>query len=152
MRISMKMILGLGAVLALAIPPVVFLGSAVQAGLGLGESLSAMVAQYREPRQNLLVCGALGLFPIGLLTVGLWVIKRLAPAYAYRGALAIGGCVPIMAVLVWVNLDFWPLFLPARTYPGFPHGLGFVIGPLIFAPVGMAIGVAFVWLAARRGA
>jgi uncharacterized membrane-anchored protein len=60
------------------------------------------------------------------------------------------GLVAILVVLVWINLQFWPLFLPERTYPGFPHGLGFIIGPVFFAPVLMALVMGGVWLVLRR--
>ncbi len=46
MRISVKAVLALGALVAMAIPPVVFTGVALFDGLGVGESRSALVAQY----------------------------------------------------------------------------------------------------------
>ncbi|NNE09207.1 MAG: hypothetical protein HKN20_11655, partial [Gemmatimonadetes bacterium] len=49
------------------------------------------------------------------------------------------------------NFDFWPAFLPSRVYPGFPHGLEFIIGPGVFAPIGMLLGVLTVWVS-QRGA
>lgn len=148
-KISPRAVLAFGALAALAIPPTVFLWAALSAGLGIGESVSALAAQYTAPRQNLLVCGAVGLFPLALLAVALWIIRRWAPASKIRPVLALGGLVPLLAVLVWVNLDFWPHFLPSRTYPGFPHGLGFIIGPAFFAPPAMLIGMLLAWLASR---
>jgi len=150
MRISVKTVLTLGALVAMALPPVIFTWVALFAGLGIGESLSALVAQYSAPRQNLLVCGVVGLLPLGLLAAVLWLLNRLAPGNQHRPALALGGLAPILAVLAWVNMEFWPTFLPSRTYPGFPHGLEFVIGPIFFAPVGMAVGLLVLWLATRK--
>ncbi len=147
MKATAKTILSLGLLAVFTIPPFIFLWAALAAGLGIGESLAAMVAQYTAERQNLLVCSAIGLFPLALLAVGLWIGKRLAPEA--QQAMALTGLLPILAVLVWVNRDFWPLFLPSRTYPGFPHGLGFVIGPLIFAPIGMLVGLLLGWWVAR---
>jgi len=150
MQISVRTVLALGALIAMAIPPLVFTAVALFAGLGIGESLSALVAQYSAPRQNLLICGVVGLLPLGLLAALLWLINRLAPGNQHRPALALGGLMPILAVLAWVNLEFWPTFLPSGTYPGFPHGLEFVIGPIFFAPVAMVVGVLVLWLATRR--
>ncbi len=152
MQVSVKNMLAMGALAALSIPPAVFLWAAYGAGLTTGETMSALAAQYVAPRQNLLVCGALGLFPLALLAGVLWLLRRLAPSSKIRPALALGGLVPVLVVLVWVNVDFWPLFLPSRTYPGFPHGLGFIIGPGFFAPVAMAIGMLASWLVSRRNA
>ncbi|MCH9648891.1 MAG: hypothetical protein K0U98_11685 [Deltaproteobacteria bacterium] len=150
MRLRARTVLALGALVILAIPPVVFLGAALQAGLSLTGSFSAMSAQYTAPRQNLLVCGAVGLLPLALLAVVIGLMKRFAPRGPNRAVVAIGGLLPVLAVLLWVNWDFWPLFLPDRTYPGFPHGLGFVTGPLIFAPIGMAVGMLISWFAGRK--
>lgn len=151
MRLRARAVLAVGALAILAMPPAVFLVAALQAGLSLPESFSALAAQYTAPRQNLLVCGAVGLLPLALLAVVVGLMKRFAPTRENRPLVAIGGLVPVLAVLLWVNWDFWPLFLPSRTYPGFPHGLGFVIGPLFFAPVAMALGMVIPWFARRPG-
>lgn len=141
MRVSLRAVLFLGALAALAIPSGVFLVVALYSDLGAAEAVAAMVEQMTTRRQNLLVCGALGLFPILLLSLFSWGLSRWSVTRPWRAALAVGGLLPILAVLLWINFDFWPLFLPARTYPGFPHGLGFIIGPAIFAPIAMVIGM-----------
>ncbi len=150
MRIPIKTTFALGTLAALVIPPAVFLGSALAADMAVGESIAAMVSQYSTPRQNLLVCSALGLIPLVLLAAVLAVLRRVTPSNRVRPVLALGGLLPILAVIVWVHLDFWQLFLPSRTYPGFPHGLGFVIGPVFFAPAAMAVGMLLAWLVSRR--
>lgn len=149
MSFPLKTVLALGALIILAIPPAVFLWVALGYGLGIEGSFSALVAQYAAPRQNLLVCGAMGLAPWLLLLLVLGIVWRVAPKSTVRPALAVGGLVPLFAVLVWVNFDYWPHFLPSRTYPGFPHGLEFVIGPIFFAPVAMTFGMLSAWLIAR---
>jgi len=134
-------------VLPLLIPPVVFTYSAFAAGMSGSETIGALVDQYGASRQNLWVCGFLGWFPILLLFVVFWIARRVKGKDERLSALAWGGLIPIIAVLVWVNFEYWPSFLPARTFLGFPHGLEFVIGPGIFAPVGMVTGMVIGWLA-----
>jgi hypothetical protein len=146
----MRTVLLVGVLAVFAIPPVVFLVVALGSGLDVGAAVEALVAQYREPRQNLFVVAIPGLFPLLLLAIGLWIARRIDAARGRRPALALFGLAPILAVLVWVNFQFWPLFLPERTYPGFPHGLEFVIGPGLFAPVGMVVGLVVGWWAVRR--
>ncbi len=150
MQNSVRSILLFSGAACLAIPPLVFLIAAFGAELSLNDAFAAMVEQFVAPRQNLLVCGALGLFPLTLLGLILWALRRFAPKIRYRSMLALGGVLPILVVLVWVNFDFWPHFLPSQTYPGFPHGLGFVIGPGIFAPIGMIGGMVIAWLISRN--
>jgi hypothetical protein len=146
----MRTVLLVGVLAVFAIPPVVFFIVALGSGLDVGAAVEALVAQYREPRQNLFVVAIPGLFPLLLLAIGLWIARRIDAARGRRPALALFGLAPILAVLVWVNFQFWPLFLPERTYPGFPHGLEFVIGPGLFAPVGMVVGLVVGWWAVRR--
>lgn len=138
-----------GAMATLAIPPLVFAASGVGAGMGLAGTASALVAQYATHRHNLLLLALPSLAPIGLLVLLMWVYRRRAGAAAAR-PVAIGGLLGILAVTVWINTMFWPHFLPSRSYPGFPHGLEFVIGPVLFAPVGMLLGMAIGVAASRR--
>ncbi|MCA9752021.1 MAG: hypothetical protein KC591_07505, partial [Gemmatimonadetes bacterium] len=84
----------------------------------------------------------------------LWIAVRVVrrnPAISPSAA-AWGGLVPIVVVLAWASFQFWPKFLPSRVYPGFPHGLEFVIAPLVFAPIGMVLGLAVATVATRRSA
>ena len=150
MTMSARFLVTASAGAVLVIPPVVFLAAALGGGLSPAESTSALIDQYGVGRRNLAVIGSLGLFPVALLAVLLWAIRRYASDGPDRAALALGGSLPILAVVAWANATFWPLYLPSRTYPGFPHGLELVIGPLIFAPIGMALGVGLAWLAGRR--
>lgn len=136
--------------LPFSVPTVVFTICALASGLSVTETASALAEQLATRRQNLAICGGLGIFPSLLLLGGLWLHRRFGGEERARRAMAWGGLAAILGVLAWVNFQFWPLFLPERTYPGFPHGLEFVIGPLFFAPVAALFGVAIGW-AAQKG-
>lgn len=140
-----------GLVLLLT-PPIVFGAVALAEGMGLGASARAVVEQYGVRRLNLLSVAVLSFLPLALLALVVFLFGRLGSGAVHRRALALGGAVPIVAVTAWVNLQFWPVFLPERTPPGFPHGLEFVIGPLFFAPVAMLLGVGVAALLNRRHA
>lgn len=137
-----------GVALTLAIPPLVFAATGLGEGMGIGATVTAMIEQYTVHRQNLFLVALPSLAPIGLLVLITWLIGRRSGVQATR-PLAIGGLLGILAVTVWINTLFWPLFLPARTYPGFPHGLEFIIGPALYAPAAMAMGMALA-VAVRR--
>lgn len=137
---------GLGA---LVIPPLVFLMVALVEGMGVGAAGAALVAQYTASQLNLLILGILGLLPVLLLVLILWVHRKLAPASLARPAMALGGLLPVLLILIWANWDYWPRFLPSQTYPGFPHGMGLVIAPFFFAPIGVAVGTLVGWLVSR---
>jgi uncharacterized membrane-anchored protein len=108
-----------------------------------------MLDQYAADRQNLLISAIPGLIPVLLLLAVLWAYRRYGKSERIRRAMGWVGLLAILLVLVWVNLQFWPLFFPSRTSPGFPHGLEFIIGPIFFAPVLMALAMGSVWLALR---
>ncbi|MEO1087990.1 MAG: hypothetical protein AAFY88_27475 [Acidobacteriota bacterium] len=147
-----KIIFGGGIAAVLALPPTVFLATALGSGLDLGASLAALVAQYGAERLNLGVVTGLGLAPVLLLGLCLWLLGRFGIKRGSLGVFAASGLVPIVAVILWAHLDYWPHFLPDRRSPGFPHGLELIIGPLVFAPVGMAVGLLTAWvgLAVKR--
>jgi hypothetical protein len=130
--------------LLLAIPPLVFVLVALISGMSPADTAGALVAQYAAARVNLAVCSGLGLVPLLLLAVVLWIRRRRRPSAEGPPLYAIGGALPILAVAVFVNVEYWTAFLPNRTFPGFPHGLEFIIGPGIFAPIGMLAGLAVV--------
>ncbi|MEM1180008.1 MAG: hypothetical protein AAGM22_16825 [Acidobacteriota bacterium] len=141
-----KKILLAGAFVALLLPPFVFVSAAWQAGFDAGAMFSALGAQYAAPRTNLGVVSGLGLLPIILLSLGVWLVGRLAGGDK-RPAFAVAGLVPILIVIGWSQFEYWPHFFPERRPPGFPHGLELVIGPLIFAPAAMAVGLLTAWFA-----
>ncbi len=134
----------------LLIPPVVFTIVALSKGMAVAAIPGLLLDQYQAPRQNLFVCGAISIAPLlALLVVG-WLYRRFRGSAETRHLMMWGGLIPIVLVQIWVNFDFWPAFLPSRVYPGFPHGLEFIIGPGVFAPIGMLLGVLTVWVSQRR--
>jgi hypothetical protein len=133
-----------------AIPAIVFLMCALTEGMSLTDSLTSLSEQFTARRQNLFMIGALGLFPVGILMAILWIHRKRGGDQVTRRWMAGGGLIPILLVIIWVNFDYWPAFLPSKTYPGFPHGLEFVIGPGLFAPILMLPGIALGWWAARN--
>lgn len=143
-------VFALAALALIATPPLVFTAVGVAEGMGLSSTLGAVVAQYGTRRLNLFMVAVLSFLPLALLALLVYLIGRFTSIRASRWALAVGGAVAIVAVMVWINFQFWPAFLPERRAPGFPHGLEFVIGPLYFAPVGMVVGMVAAGLLERR--
>jgi len=141
-----KRVLLFGTVSVLTLPSMVFLFVALTSGLDPQTAVEALWLQAFARKMNLVVCGALGLVPIILLAVGHWIAKRRRVEESVRIVLVCGGLIPVLAVLVWANLEYWPRFLPSRTYPGFPHGLELIIGPGMFAPIGAAAGMVIAWV------
>ncbi len=121
------------------IPPVAFLAVALAAGLGPGEAWGAMVGQIRG-RPALITPGFLSLLPMGLFLGVLALLRRRNRDDRWVGAVGWAGVIPSLLLLVWANLEVWPLYLPGRAFPGFPHGLELVIVPLFFVPVAMVVG------------
>lgn len=138
-----------GTLAVVAIPPAVFAVTALVSGFSAAETVSALAEQFRERNPNLLLTGLVGLFPVLLLGALLWLHRELGGPAPRRAALALGGYVPIAAVLLWANIAYWPDYLPDRVQPSFPHGLELVAGPGLLAPVGMLLGVLAVSVALR---
>ncbi len=148
----MARFLATSILLPLLIPPVIFSLCALAKGMPAAETLAAVVEQYSARRTNLLLCGLAGLFPIVLLFAVMWLHSRFGGSRETRNVMAWTGLLSVVLVLVWVNLQFWPIFLPHRVYPGFPHGLEFIIGPGLFAPVALLIGMGLGWWFGRKAA
>ncbi len=121
------------------VPFLVFLAAGLGHGMSPVAAFGALADQCTQPRLNPLITALSGWIPVMVLLLALRITRRAGPAAS--SAMARGGLVAIVAVLVWANLEFWPEFLPSRVYPGFPHGLELVMGPVIVAPVGMALGM-----------
>ncbi len=136
--------------LLLLIPPVVFFVHGVAGGMGAVGTLAALAEQYTMRRNNLAVVSLLGALPLTLLPLVLWLRKRLRSSRTDAAVYALGGALPILAVAVFVNHEYWSRFLPARQFLGFPHGLEFIIGPFVYAPIGILIGLSITWLLRRR--
>jgi hypothetical protein len=143
-KLTEARILLASALLLLAIPPFVFVLVGLTSGMSPADTAGALSAQYGAESVNLAVCSGLGLVPLLLLAGVLWIRRRLRPSAEGPLLYAIGGALPILAVAVFVNVEYWTAFLPDRTFLGFPHGLEFIIGPGIFAPIGMLAGLAVV--------
>lgn len=129
-----------GAGVATALPPIVFIASGLLAGMGVGELGSALVEQYSTDRLNLFVLGFVGLIPFLFLSVSLFVLRRLGQVEPLR-FMAWGGGVMVALLLLWAHASYWPDFLPDRVAPGWPHGIAFVVVPLIYAPIGALVGM-----------
>ena len=134
----------------LLIPPTVFTGVALFSDMSMAETTRALIEQYSGRKQNLLVVGIMGCLPLVLLALALWLHRSFKGSPTMRPVLTWSGYFAIYLVMTWVNIEFWSDFLPGRVYPGFPHGLEFVIGPLYFAPMGMAVCMVLAWLAASK--
>lgn len=146
---SMTRVLLATVVVAAATPATVFVLVGVFSGMGAGQLLTALLHQMGAPRLNLMVTGLLSLVPVvlmaAILGLGWWLGRFRQTGFA----VAIGGAVGIVLVLVAANLEFWPHYLPSMTYPGWPHGLELLLGPLFGAPVGMVAGMIVGYLFAR---
>ncbi|XOV81466.1 MAG: hypothetical protein ACFHXK_11325 [bacterium] len=150
MQQSIKGVVAGTVVLSLIIPPGVFLWVALTSGMPVAESVSALFAQYLSRKQNLLMVSLLSLLPVVLMVLLAWLIPKAKRLAVSGRDLALGGAAGIVLVNIWMNVEYWPTFLPEMTYAGFPHGLEFVIGPIFHAPVAMAVGMFAVGLARRR--
>jgi len=134
-------LLGGASVTALLIPPLVFCFAGLGKGMDFGQVTTACVEQFFTPRQNLGVAAGLGLFPVLLTGLLLWIGRRFGWRWSSDNNVAVAALMPVLLVLAWANYEFWPIFLPDRVYPGFPHGLELVLGPLFYAPAAMLIGL-----------
>lgn len=138
-----------GVALAFSIPAVVFVLSALFADMSVAESLGAVATQFRAERHPLFGAALLGTLPVVLLTLLGWLLTRKFDEIRAR-AIAQAGLVGIALILLWVNVEFWPGYLPERAFRGFPHGLEFVIGPIFFAPPAMLLAMLAAWFATRQ--
>ena len=132
------------------LPPLLFLGSALFEGMGFEGGGTALAEQYIAERSNLIVITLLGLAPILLIIFLLGIRRAIRKTWDGSGTYALAGALPVVAVTVFVHLEYWPSYLPARQFLGFPHGLEFVIGPLIFAPVGILLGFLVAWILRKQ--
>lgn len=132
-----------------AIPSAAFAVTALATGLSPAETAAALTEQFSARNPSLLLTGVVGLFPVLLLGLLLWLHARLGGAARQRAVLALAGYAPIAGVLIWANAEYWPDYLPERVQPSFPHGLELVIGPAIIAPAGMLLGLLAAAIALR---
>jgi hypothetical protein len=133
----------------LLLPTMFFIAVALHEGMGFAETGAALIEQYSAERTNLLVVSLLGVAPILVLCVLLGLRRLLRKTWAGAREYVIWAAAPIFLVTFYVQLSYWPRFLPSRQFMGFPHGLEFVIGPLIFAPIGVVLAWIALWLVRR---
>ena len=89
----------------------------------------------------------LGMAPFLLLTGTLWLyLRKSEPMRAVL--LLIGGVLGLLVVTVPSHLSYWPAHLRGASL-GFPHGLEFVIAPILSVPA-MGIGAAVGWLLSKK--
>lgn len=143
-------VLAISAISLMIIPAVVFVGTALLSGMGISGTVAAVSDQYTAGKVNLLVVSLVGLIPLLLIAILVFVRKLMRKPQDGTVAYTWSGVIPVLVVALFVNLEYWPSYLPARQFLGFPHGLEFVIGPLVFAPVGILIGFLAVFLIRRR--
>lgn len=143
-------ILLFGAIGLVLLPVLIFLGAGVGDGVSLGETLSALVTQSGVRRNNFVVATLLGFFPFLLLVICLWIRRRVVKENASLPLYAASGMLPILLITAYPHAVFWPLFFPYMSNPGFPHGLEFIIGPGVFAPIGLAFGLMFAWVVGKK--
>ncbi|HNP62364.1 MAG TPA: hypothetical protein PKH39_00435 [Woeseiaceae bacterium] len=143
-------VLAFSAVALLIIPVFVFIASGLIRGMDLPAIIPAIGEQYLAEKNNLFIVSILGLLPLLLVGLLLLIRKFIRKTWSGSVAYALGGVIPVLLVAVFVNLEFWPKYLPARQFLGFPHGLEFIIGPFAFAPIGILFGFLFVWAVRKK--
>ncbi len=137
-------------VVLLFIPTLVFVVVALLKGLAFGDTLAALADQLTSDHINLVVISVLSAMPMLLVAISLWVRRFIRKTWEGTETYTLCGALPIIAVALFVNLEYWPTYLPEREFLGFPHGLEFIIGPGLFAPVAMLIGFCVAWIVRRR--
>lgn len=134
---------------SLLAPSLVLIVSALASGLPVGEVFSAWIRHVLGGRPSVLATTVLNLAPVGMLAIVLFAHARGNGSEITRGRMAWAGCIAILIITVWVNLQFWPRFFPAQQPLGFPHGIELVIGPLFFAPFAALSATAGTWILDR---
>ncbi|MEM7193611.1 MAG: hypothetical protein AAF402_01585 [Pseudomonadota bacterium] len=118
-------------------------------GMDVTSLTKAVADQYVVKKGNLLITSALGLLPLLLLTLVMWVVGKFVRSVHYRRSMFFGGVTAIVLIIVWANTTHWRSYLPDKQFLSWPHGIELVIGPLIFAPIAMLLGVLAGWLTSR---
>ena len=113
------------------------------------QAFSSLFQKYLVAKRNPLLSSLIGIFPFVLLALLLFILGRRKVNDKLRGLLSFVGASSIFICMFWVNLIYWPNFLPGRPNPGFPHGLELVIVPIFFAPIAMFVSVFIAWLVKR---
>ena len=138
----------ISALCTLLLPGLVLTLCVLGNGFGVAETAQHLLAQVQTERRNPLVVGLPAVVPFALLALVLAIYRRWRGTAGSKMVAAFGILV-IVVLLIWANASFWPLFLPGRSYPGWPHGLEMVIVPIFFAPVGMLVAVAIAMIFQR---
>ncbi|MEM0911612.1 MAG: hypothetical protein AAGJ37_11585 [Pseudomonadota bacterium] len=125
--------------------PLAYLISYILSEQHNGHAISSLIAQYQQMKRNPFFTSLLSVFPFILLAVLVVIAQKRKTSAEKCYVVMVCGALAIFVIMFWINLVYWPNFLPDVPYPGFPHGLELVIAPLFFAPVGMLIGVLCGW-------
>lgn len=139
----------MGITLVLITPALSMLASGLLEGMGVSDAALSILEQFVSTRGNLAVTSSLGLIPIAMLSALLWVLGRFFSIDGCKRWMAILAFVLIVLIIAWANMTYWRAYLPSKQFLGWPHGLELVIGPMIFAPVGMIFGLIAGWLVCK---
>lgn len=131
-------------------PAAVFVGVGLASGMEVGDVFGALVEQLKSEQMNLTLISVRSLAPVVLLAIVLAVGWRIGRFRDTGVAVALGGSVAILAIVVAANLEFWPTYLPSLTYAGWPHGIELMLGPFVAAPIAMVLGMVIGHRLARR--
>lgn len=147
-RSGASLVLLYGTVLTFLTPLLVFLLVALLKGMDVIAALNALIEQCSQRRQNPLLSSVPALIPLVIFAAWLgFRARRTQKSLREQAMFGIGIAV---AAQIAVNWGFWQVFLPSRVYPGFPHGLEFIIGPLFFTPIAMVLGLVGLSIALRK--
>ena len=136
-----------GITLVLATPVVTFIVCAIFKSIPFTEIPTYVSDQFYTARGNLAILGVVGLFPMLIMAIVLWIVQKLTKGSIAGDYLFYSGLIAIIMIIGWANGSYWLAYLPNRNFLGWPHGIELFIGPVVFAPIGMLICILVAWAA-----
>ena len=113
----------------------------------VGEYTTELADAVTRKNLNLVMITVLGMAPFLLLTGSLWLYLRKTDTF--RGLfLLMGGVLGIWVITIPSHLEYWPSHLRGATL-GWPHGLEFVLAPILSVPV-MGVGAVIGWVLSKK--